>query len=99
MAGMSKTYTLTLDTDQIETVGNLLDAELEKAEQRLVQLQDGALRVSDEEEAILFCRAAELDAIVRKIEAITWKDFPAPEVGANALVPGGVADGPRHDKP
>ncbi|MDI3323928.1 hypothetical protein QKW35_06035 [Pontibacterium granulatum] len=96
---MSKTYTLTLDTDQIETISNLLGTDLEKAEQRLVQLRDGALRVSDEEEAILYCRAAELDAIVRKIEAVTWKDFPTPGVGANEVAPGGVADGPRHDKP
>lgn len=93
-----KTYTLTLTTDEIETVGNLLDTASNAAEQKLVQLQEGELRVSDEEEAILFCKAAELDAIVRKIEAATYRDFKSPEESALNRA-GGVVDGPHHDKP
>lgn len=65
---MAKSYTLNLSDEEVQTLSKIVDKELEAAEQELVSLADGRIRVSEEAEAVLFCRAAEFDAIARKIE-------------------------------
>jgi hypothetical protein len=59
---MAKSYNLSLTTEEIQTVQKIANGQLAAVEKQL------QLKMSDEEQARLFCRAAEFDAIARKIE-------------------------------